>query len=602
MPNSLYKSAKIASSKPYLLQGTAMIALLAVAACGDQEQADTDDKTKTDTNQTTTADELGKEEDLAYDVAPEPEEMTESVVVTAAKKPASGATSMDFAGAPPPQTIAQASPQPMPGDVDRDRFEDFDENQVKIVTEEPVSTFSIDVDTASYAVMRNYLNDGALPPRDAIRTEELINYFSYNYDLPEDKTEPFKANTFLYQTPWNEGTQLLHIGIKGYDIIPEKRPPANLVLLLDVSGSMDQPDKLPLLKKSMRLLVSQMDDNDTVAMVVYAGAAGTVLEPTKGSEKGKILAALDRLSAGGSTAGGEGIRQAYALAQASFKEDAVNRVILATDGDFNVGINDPERLEDFVSEKRETGVFLTVLGFGQGNYHDALMQKLAQSGNGNAAYIDTLREAQKVLVDEMGGTLFPIAKDVKLQVEFNPSQVSEYRLIGYETRLLNREDFNNDKVDAGDIGSGHSVTAIYEVVPTNSEARLTDPLRYEKPKAEVSTQNISDEVAFVRMRYKLPEEDTSKLIETPVMKASALSSLDEATPDIRFAASVAAFGQKLRGGKFLSDFDYSAIANLALSGKGNDEFGYRAEFIQLVRLAETAAAIPSLEPKGGHGN
>ncbi len=496
--------------------------------------------------------------------------------------------------------IMPPSPQPAPGSIDRDRFEEFDDNSVKITAEEPVSTFSIDVDTAAYAVMRRYLNDGALPPRDAIRTEELINYFSYDYPLPRERGRPFAVSTFVYPTPWRPDSRLLHIGIKGYDMVPDQRPPANLVLLLDVSGSMSAPDKLPLLKKSMRLLLAQMDAHDSVAMVVYAGAAGTVLEPTKGSEKAKILAALERLSAGGSTAGGEGIRQAYALAEAGFKQDAVNRVILATDGDFNVGINDPARLEDFVAEKRKTGVFLTVLGFGRGNYQDALMQKLAQAGNGNAAYIDTLREAQKVLVDEMGGTLFPIAKDVKIQVEFNPAQVAEYRLIGYETRLLKREDFNNDQVDAGDIGSGHSVTAIYELIPVGSDARFTEPLRYQaQPPAEAAG---ADEIAFVRLRYKLPEEDSSKLMEVPVPATEALATITAAPEDVRFAAAVAAFGQRLRGGRFLGDFDYAAIRELGQSGKGADPFGYRAEFLQLVRLAATAAGLPALEPLGRPGD
>jgi Ca-activated chloride channel family protein len=440
--------------------------------------------------------------------------------------------------------------------------------------------------------MRRFLNDGTLPPRDAIRVEELINYFDYDYQLPRSDVQPFKINTYLYQTPWNEGTQLLHIGIKGYDIVPDKRPPSNLVLLLDVSGSMNQQDKLPLLKKSMGMLVDQMDENDTISIVVYAGAAGTVLEPTSGAHKSKIMGALDLLNAGGSTAGGEGIRQAYALAEANFKDGAVNRVILATDGDFNVGINDPERLEDFVAAKRDSGVFLTVLGFGRGNYHDVLMQKLAQAGNGNAAYIDSIREAQKVLIDEMSSTLFPIASDVKIQVEFNPTAVKEYRLIGYETRMLEREDFNNDKVDAGEIGSGHTVTAIYEIVPVGSDAGLIDPLRYEDDIAK--SANKAMEVAFVRVRHKKPGEEDSHLIEEPVMIDTLMRDLDDAPDDIRFAASVAAFGQHLKGATHLKAFDLDEILDLARSGKGQDEFGYRSEFIQLVRSAKTARGLPEL--------
>ncbi len=494
--------------------------------------------------------------------------------------------------------VMPSAPPPMPGDIDRDRFEDFEENPVKLVSDEPVSTFSVDVDTASYAVMRGYLSEGNLPPRDAIRVEEFINYFDYNYELPTSTGDPFKINTYLYETPWNTGTQLLHVGIKGYDVVNETRPDSNLVLLLDVSGSMNQPNKLPLLKKAMRMLINEMDANDTVSIVVYAGKAGTVLEPTKGSMKRQILGALENLEAGGSTAGGEGIRQAYALAEANFKEDAVNRVILATDGDFNVGINDPERLEDFVAEKRDTGVFLTVLGFGRGNYNDVLMQKIAQAGNGNAAYIDNLNEARKVLVDEMGGTLFTIAKDVKIQVEFNPAQISEYRLIGYETRMLNREDFNNDQVDAGEIGSGHSVTALYEIVPVDSDARLTEPLRYGTEPQELSA-SAQTETAFVRVRYKLPDEDESKLIETPVRSDSFLGTIDNTPGDVRFAAAVSAFAQELKGGKYTGKMGYDSILTLAQGSKGEDEFGYRSEFIQLVRSAQSAAALPTLEQPGG---
>ncbi len=473
------------------MTSVAASALLFTAACtdnGTQTGEKDDERGRTQTSQTTS------EEKLMVDLQPPPARELEADGSVAFNAPMSG-LAYDMAASEP-----QMMPQPMPGDIDRDRFEDFEDNPVKVVTEDPISTFSVDVDTASYSVMRRHLNDGALPARDAIRVEELVNYFDYDYELPDSRTEPFKTNAFLYQTPWNEGTQLLHVGIKGFDVIPENKPDSNLVLLLDVSGSMDSPDKLPLLKKAMGMLVNEMDADDTVSIVVYAGAAGTVLEPTKGSDKAKIMASLDRLSAGGSTAGGEGIRQAYALAEQNFKQDTVNRVILATDGDFNVGINDPERLEDFISEKRDTGVFLTVLGFGRGNYNDVLMQKLAQSGNGNAAYIDSVKEAQKVLVDEMSSTLFPIAKDVKIQVEFNPAQVAEYRLIGYETRILNREDFNNDQVDAGDIGSGHSVTAIYEIVPTGSDAGWTEPLRYGGEATGTMSEDKSGEIAFVRVR------------------------------------------------------------------------------------------------------
>ena len=475
-----------------------------------------------------------------------------------------------------------------------ERYEDVDPNPVKIVQNDPVSTFSVDVDTASYGVMRRYLNGGTLPPRDSVRVEEYIYYFNYAYELPAAKDQPFKPSVSVFPSPWNEHTQIMHVGIKGFDISPVERPDLNLVLLLDVSGSMNAANKLPLLKKSMRLLVDELNENDTVSIVVYAGAAGTVLEPTKGNEKSKILAALDKLSAGGSTAGAEGIRQAYQLAEANMKEDGVNRVMLATDGDFNVGIADPERLEDFVSEKRDTGVFLSVLGFGGSNYNDVMMQKMAQAGNGNAAYIDTLNEARKVLVDEVSSTLFPIAKDVKIQVEFNPTQVAEYRLIGYETRILNRTDFNNDKVDAGDIGSGHSVTALYEITPAGSAGQLSDPLRYGDNTATGDTQT-SDELAFLRIRYKLPEEDTSKLIERAVTKQDVFESLRATSTDVQFATAVAGFGQMLDGGEHLKSIDYDTLIEMAQASKGDDPFGYRSEFLQLVRLAKSAAALPTLE-------
>lgn len=475
----------------------------------------------------------------------------------------------------------------------RDRFEAVTPNPVKKTTEEPVSTFSIDVDTVSYAFARRALNNGTLPPKNAVRIEELINYFDYDYPLPESRSIPFKPTVAVFPTPWNPDTKLLHIGIKGFDIVAQKRPKSNLVFLIDVSGSMKDRDKLPLLKNAFRMLVETLDPEDSVAMVVYAGAAGTVLEPVKAREKGKILAALERLTAGGSTAGGEGIRQAYALAEANFDPDGVNRVILATDGDFNVGIHDPEELKGFVERKRKTGIFLTVLGFGLGNYNDALMQKLAQNGNGVAAYIDTLNEARKVLVDEAHANLFTIARDVKIQIEFNPAKVDEYRLIGYETRLLRREDFNNDLVDAGDVGAGHSVTAIYEITPTGSTAKLIDDLRYGKAKAtgKESIEEKSGEYAFLKIRYKLPESEDSRLLKRAVDKESEYQSLDRAPGEARFASAVAAFGQLLRGDSYVKDFTYNDVIKIAESARGKDRFGYRTEFLNLVRLAKTARAM-----------
>lgn len=476
-------------------------------------------------------------------------------------------------------------------DEGRDKFADIKTNPVKLVKDEPVSTFSTDVDTAAYAFVRGQINAGVLPQKDAVRIEELINYFDYDYALPETKAEPFKPSVYVYPSPWNKDTKIMQVGIKGYDVVTKEKSRANLVFLLDVSGSMEEPNKLPLLKNSLKLLVEQMQPTDTISIVVYAGAAGTVLEPTRGTDKAKILASLENLTAGGSTAGAEGIRQAYALAEQNFDKKAVNRVILATDGDFNVGITDTEELKGFVERKRDSGIFLSVLGFGQGNYNDEMMQVLAQNGNGNAAYIDSLSEARKVLVQEAGGTLFTIAGDVKIQVEFNPQQVSEYRLIGYETRILNQEDFNNDKVDAGDIGSGHEVTALYEVTPTGSAGKLIDDSRYAAPQQTAAAPANTGELAFVKVRYKLPGETESKLITRPVTSADDVKDAASVPNDLGFAAAVAGFGQLLRQDPYTKNFSYDDVVTLATSTKGKDEFGYRAEFLNLVRLAKSAAAL-----------
>jgi len=476
--------------------------------------------------------------------------------------------------APMPSVVArQAQPS---GDV----FTSFDESRLKVVAEEPVSTFSIDVDTASYAYVRRMLEDGNMPAPDAVRIEEMINYFPYDYAPPETAETPFKPTMAVFPTPWNSKTQLLHIGIKGYEPPAGEDKASNLVFLIDTSGSMDMPDKLPLLKRAFGLLVDQLSGNDTVSIVVYAGSAGVVLEPTPATDKAEILSALDNLAAGGSTAGAEGIELAYRMAEEAHVEGGINRVILATDGDFNVGIADPEELEDFIKQKRDSGVTLSVLGFGRGNLDDATMQALAQNGNGNASYISNFREAQKVLVEEGGSTLDMIAKDVKIQVEFNPATVAEYRLIGYETRALNREDFNNDAVDAGDIGAGHTVTAIYEITPVGSEA--VDPLRYAPPARAAESGR---ELAFLKLRYKLPDEDVSQLIEMPVTPSLVHGDIADVSDDMRFAAAVAAFGQKLKGSNY-GDMSWDAIADLAQSGRGADESGYRAEFMQLLRTAE----------------
>jgi Ca-activated chloride channel family protein len=470
-----------------------------------------------------------------------------------------------------------------PLDPSGDEFTDFDEQPLKVTATDPVSTFSIDVDTASYSYVRRMLEDGYIPEPDAVRIEEMINYFPYDYAAADSAQAPFKPTMAVYPTPWNAKTQLLHIGIKGYVPPVTEDKASNLVFLIDTSGSMDEPDKLPLLKRAFGLLVDQLSANDTVSIVVYAGSAGVVLEPTVATDKAKILTALDNLAAGGSTAGAEGIELAYRLAEQARVANGTNRVILATDGDFNVGIEDPEELETFIKGKRDSGVTLSVLGFGQGNLGDDTMQALAQNGNGNAAYISNFREAQKVLVEEGGSTLEMIAKDVKIQVEFNPAVVAEYRLIGYETRALNREDFNNDAVDAGDIGAGHTVTAIYEITPVGSGAELVDPLRYGQT-AEAAASD-GGEIAFLKMRYKLPESDVSQLIEQPVTSDVVYGDIGAVSDDMRFAAAVAAFGQKLKDSNYGTAMKWTEIADLARSGRGEDESGYRAEFIQLIKTA-----------------
>ncbi|PZP84626.1 MAG: VWA domain-containing protein [Azospirillum brasilense] len=502
-----------------------------------------------------------------------------------AQRAMSNEVAASIAMMPSPDIVVQPGYQ----DQGRDKFTDIKTNPTKLTAEEPVSTFSVDVDTASYAFVRSALNSNTLPQKDAVRIEEMVNYFPYGYEAPSSKDTPFKANVALLPSPWSKHNQILRVGIKGYEM-KQAKPHANLVFLLDTSGSMNEPNKLPLLKNSLKLLLDTLGEDDTVAIVTYAGSAGTALEPTKVKDKAKIIAALDGLQSYGSTAGAEGIRQAYQLAEQNFDKRGINRVLLATDGDFNVGITDPEELKSFVERKRETGVFLSVIGFGRGNYNDALMQTLAQNGNGTAAYIDTLNEARKVLVEEASASLFPIAKDVKIQVEFNPAKVSEYRLIGYETRMLNREDFNNDKIDAGDIGAGHTVTALYEITPAGSEGAKVDPLRYGKEKAAAKpAADASDELAFVKIRYKQPEGSVSKLITTPVTDATATAN----DADAKFATAVAAFGSLLRGDGMVGEFTYDDVIALAQQGKGADEFGYRAEFINLARLAK---AVPAMEP------
>ena len=472
----------------------------------------------------------------------------------------------------------------------RDRFVEFTANKWQAAAEHPVSTFSIDVDTASYAFVRRQLREGRLPPRDAVRVEEMINYFPYEYAAPGSAAEPFRPTVTVLPSPWNEGARLLHVGLKGWDLPRAQRPPAKLTFLIDVSGSMEPRDRLPLIKRALQQLGEGLRPGDGVAIVTYAGQSAVALPPTEGHDVKTILAAVNSLGAGGSTAGEAGIRKAYELAEHMFDPEAVNRVILATDGDFNVGERDPRRLEELIVAKRKTGVYLTVLGVGEGNLNDALMQRLAQAGNGQAAYLDSLLEARKVWIQELGSTMFPIADDVKIQVEFNPAQVAEYRLVGYETRLLDRTDFANDRVDAGEVGSGHSVTAIYEFRPVGAPGILNEPLRYAKdqPKASGGGEAVqSDELAFLRLRYKQPRGEQSALIERAVTERDAVPSLEAAPEDVRFAVAVAGFGQMLRGDESIGTPSWDGVAQLAESARGADPHGWRAEFVQLVHLAQS---------------
>ncbi len=471
---------------------------------------------------------------------------------------------------------SQAAAAPYGSADNRERYAGKEVAAVQSVASAPVSTFSVDVDTGAYSNVRRFLQKGQTPPAEAVRTEEMINYFRYDYPLPASRQQPFSVTTDVAQTPWNPDTRLVRIGLRGYDVTAQGRPAANLVFLVDVSGSMSSDDKLPLVKRALTMLADKLTPKDRVSIVVYAGAAGVVLDPT--SSPKHIRAALDCLEAGGSTAGAAGLQLAYDIASADFIRGGINRIFVATDGDFNVGVSDNKALEAMVKKYRDSGVTLTTLGFGEGNYNEALMERIADLGNGNYAYIDSAMEAQKVLDDELSASLFTIAKDVKVQVEFNPAQVSQYRLIGYENRALAEEDFDNDAVDAGDIGAGHQVTALYEVVPSGAKGWLPDR-RYDgnRPPAPSASGR---ELAFVKLRYKLPGEDTSRLIEKPV-PASLLRTATAPRGDMAFATAVAALGQKLRGDKYLGGYSYAAIRGLA----GNPQGYWRNEFLKLAQLA-----------------
>lgn len=491
-------------------------------------------------------------------------------------------------------------PEPLPSAIplrNTETYQQIDSNPIVLASSEQTSTFSIDVDTGSYSNVRRILESGQLPQWNAVRVEELINYFNYDYPLPETPATPFTVTTEFAPSPWNAKRHLLHVGLQGYKPSTEtnSRPAANLVFLLDVSGSMEASNKLGLVKSSIKMLGKQLNSNDSVSIVVYAGATGVVLEPTAGDRYPEITAALDNLRAGGSTNGEAGIKQAYQMAARAFNPDGINRVILATDGDFNVGVADIEALKNLVARERESGIALTTLGFGSGNYNDHMMENLADIGNGNYAYIDNIQEARKVLVEEMDATLLTIAKDVKIQVEFNPAVVSEYRLIGYTNRRLANEDFNNDRVDAGEIGAGHTVTALYEVALVGRGAESNTPQRYTNPQA---TEKQSDEILELRLRYKpvldaqgkpLPAAQTgsSQLISKVLEVDEINEELATASDAFRFSAAIAAFGQQLRQGKHTGDFTLNDTITLAESAKGMDRLGYRGGFLQLARLAAT---------------
>lgn len=477
--------------------------------------------------------------------------------------------------------VAVVDATALPAPANTDSFANAAPNPVNVTAEVPVSTFSIDVDTASYAIVRSWLMAGSLPPPEAVRVEEMVNYFPYDYPAPEAGDTPFRPDITVMPTPWNPDTKLVRIALQGALPPLADRPPLNLVFLIDTSGSMQDPNKLPLLKQGFRLMLGQLRPEDQVAIVTYAGSAGEVLSPTPAADRDTILQALDRLEAGGSTAGEEGLQLAYSVAARMGGEGTVNRVLLATDGDFNVGLADPAGLEGFIAAKRKSGVYLSVLGFGRGNLDDATMQALAQAGNGTAAYIDTAQEARKVLVDQLTGALFPIADDVKIQVEWNPNAVAEWRLIGYETRALRREDFGDDRVDAGEIGAGHAVTALYEVTAPGSPALRNEPLRY----AATPARPIGDdtgELGFLRLRWKAPGANQSTLLETPILPQTGV-----ADDDSRFAAAIAGFGQLLTGAPQLGTWGWDQAIALAEGARGSDRFGYRAEAVTLMRLAQS---------------
>lgn len=477
--------------------------------------------------------------------------------------------------------IKQAAEIAPPTPPNTEKYQHKDESPLKVTAKEPVSTFSIDVDTGAYSNVRRFLKQGQLPPKDAVRIEELINYFPYA-NTTKKSEHPFSVQTEVAPAPWNPDHQLLRVRIQAMEAQTANLPASNLVFLVDVSGSMDAPDKLPLVKNTLKMLTKKLRAQDRISLVVYAGRTQVELEPTPGNEHDKIMAAIDKLQAAGSTAGESAMKLAYQMARRSYIPNGINRILMATDGDFNVGLSNIDQLKDMVAAERKTGISLTSLGFGQGNYNEHLMEQLADIGNGNYAYIDSADEGRKVLIEEMSSTFNTVAADVKVQIEFNPAQIAEYRLIGYENRILNEEDFNNDKVDAGEIGAGKTVTAIYELTPVG-KATAIDPRRYETAKTPAA--DTANELGFLRIRYKKPGEEKSILLQEPLLKSNSKTSIDQTTADFRFSASVAGFGLTLRDSKYMGNYDTDKLIALAKSGLGEDEGGYRAEFIRLMKTA-----------------
>ena len=525
--------------------------------------------------------EIGKDSVLNISLKAANQALQESIV--AAGRPAPSAKMQTFATQP---SIAPMPSMAYDADFNTEEYKGLNENIFHDTKKNPLTTFSIDVDRAAYSNVRRMLNLGQFPQRDVVRIEEMINYFDYDYPQPKGE-HPVAIHTEFSDSPWNKGLKLLHIGLQAKTIPTDNLPPSNLVFLVDVSGSMNQANKLPLVKEAFKLLVNQLRPNDRVAIVVYAGAAGTVLSSTPGNQTATIKDALDKLNAGGSTAGGEGIKLAYKIAQENFIKGGNNRVILASDGDFNVGVSSEGELQQIVEEKRKSGVYLSVLGFGMGNYKDNKMETLSDKGNGNYAYIDNLQEAQKVFVNEFGGTLFTIAKDVKLQLEFNPKFVKGYRLIGYENRMLKNEEFHDDKKDAGEMGSGHTVTALYEIIPAGVESAYlakVDELKYQKT-TEFTSASQSDELVTIKLRYKQPDSETSRLFEVSVRDTH--TPFARTSDNFRFAVSVAEWGLLLRKSEFKGEATYQQVIQTAQNALAKDPEGYRAEFVRLVKLAQS---------------